>query len=76
MNVNIGTKIAIGVTSLILAVALSPIVASQAFAAISPVCTNHGGQTSTGSCSGNTDSNGKTQQNVNPAGSAPPGQNP
>ena len=47
-----------------------------ASATISPICTNGGGQTSGGSCSGNTDSNHKTQTNVNPAGTAPPGHNP
>ncbi len=79
MNTTGTIVIAVFATTLVLA--LSPsLLASNASARITPqeTCTNHGGHVSDGPCNGNTGSNKKTEDctNVNPAGKAPPGQQP
>ena len=66
-------------TAVAIAGAAAPV--TGAFAKIQPVdtaCTNNGGQTPTGQQPSCTNTNGLTQQteNQNPAGHAPPGQNP
>jgi hypothetical protein len=78
---NLQTKV-VGViaASTALMLVLAPLLITNASARITETtsCTNHGGHVSDGACNGNTDSNKKTESCVakNPAGHAPPGQNP
>jgi hypothetical protein len=58
----------------ILAVAIAPMFGT-ASAKITPECTNNGGQTQEGPCTGNPN-NKKTCEAVNPAGKPPGGHNP
>jgi hypothetical protein len=63
-----------------LALVMAPLLITTASAKITKTtsCTNRGGHVSDGACNGNTNSNGKKESCVakNPAGHAPPGQNP
>jgi hypothetical protein len=74
------TTLTIAVVAVAMIFAVMPSLSDSASAKIThtTTCTNHGGHTSTGPCTGNTDKNGKTESCVatNPAGKAPPGQNP
>ena len=80
MNTHKVTFAALAATAVVLAFAIAPTFMTSASAKISPTntsCTNGGGQQPGGqqpTCQGS----GLTQQteNQNPAGNAPPGQNP
>lgn len=60
MNINLTVGI-IAISALMLS--LSVIVADQTFAKSVSECTNNGGHSSEGPCSGNTDKNNKCQEN-------------
>jgi hypothetical protein len=74
------TRLTIVVIAIAMVFAAVPSLSNSASAKITDTtsCTNNGGHQSTGSCSGNTDSNKKTESCVatNPSGHAPGGQNP
>jgi hypothetical protein len=67
------TFVALAAMAVTLSVAmLVSSVAAPAAAKITPVCKNPGGQEPQGNCQGQA----LTEENQNPAGKAPPGQNP
>ncbi len=73
MNTNKLTFAALAAMAVTLSVAmLVSSVAAPVAAKIEPVCKNPGGQEPQGNCGGRA----LTEENQNPAGKAPPGQNP
>jgi len=73
MNTHTVTFAALAAMAVALSVAmLVSSVAAPVQAKITPVCQNPGGQEPQGNCQGSA----LTEENQNPAGHAPPGQNP
>ncbi|MDQ3903761.1 MAG: hypothetical protein M3247_09000 [Thermoproteota archaeon] len=72
MNTHKLTFAALAATAVVMAFAIAPAFFTSASAAITTKCTNPSGNEPQGNCNGNA----LTKTNVNPAGHAPPGQNP
>ena len=68
--------IAIVSMTLLAATIVSTLSLQHASAKITESCTNRGGHSSEGSCTGNTEKNGKECSAKNPAGKEPGGHNP